>query len=54
MLGSKSATSLMFSVGDMTPVYVIYKSEHTWDTQAGPEGARHDRSKSLEEFKFKL
>lgn len=48
---SKSATSLMFSgaaSGDMLPVYVVYKSEHIWDswTQAGPEGARYGRSKS--------
>ena len=34
--------------GDMLPVYVVYKSEHIWDswTQAGPEGARYGRSKS--------
>lgn len=34
--------------GQLLPEYVVYKSEHMWNswTQGGPEGARYNRSRS--------
>lgn len=48
---TKACTSLMFSgnaVGEMAPVYVVYKSEHLWQswTENGPDHARYNRTKS--------
>lgn len=48
---SKSAISLMFSGtadGQSLPIYVVYKSDHLWDTwlEGGPDGTRYNRSKS--------
>lgn len=51
MDGTKAATSMMFcgsAAGEMTPAYVVYKSEHLWSTwtQNGPPKTRYNRSKS--------
>lgn len=48
---TKSSTSVMFSIsasGEMLPPFVVYKSEHIYDTwvQNGPKGARYGRNKS--------
>jgi hypothetical protein len=48
---SKSAVSVMFAgsaTGKLLPPYVVYKSEHLWDswTEGGPENTRYNRSKS--------
>ena len=48
---SKGATSIMFSgtaSGDLLPPYVVYKSDHLWDTwcECGPQGTRYNRTKS--------
>lgn len=48
---SKSSTSVMFAVsgsGVMLPPYVVYRSEHLWETwtEGGPPGTRYNRSKS--------
>ncbi|CAK1600329.1 unnamed protein product [Parnassius mnemosyne] len=48
---SKTAISLMFTGtahGELLPIYVVYKSDHLWDTwlEGGPEGTRYSRSKS--------
>jgi len=51
MNSAKTSTSLMFAAsaaGELLPVYVVYKSEHIWDTwtDGGPDGTRYNRSKS--------
>lgn len=48
---SKTSISLMFTgtaSGISLPIYVVYKSEHLWDTwlEGGPEGTRYNRSRS--------
>lgn len=51
MESTKSCISLMFcgnGSGEMTPPYVVYKSEHLWSTwtEGGPAGCRYNRTKS--------
>ena len=48
---TKGNTSIMFSGTaevKLLPVYVVYKSQHLWQSWAvgGPKGARFNRSKS--------
>lgn len=49
--GSKSRTSLMFAgtaTGVLLPIYIVYKSDHLYDTwiQNAPKGTRFNRSHS--------
>ncbi|KAJ4434791.1 hypothetical protein ANN_23362 [Periplaneta americana] len=51
MDSSKSSVSIMMAAsgdGDLLPPYVLYKSEHLWDTwqEGGPKGTRYNRNRS--------
>ena len=49
--GTKASTSLMLAgtaSGEVLPVYVVYKSDHLWNTwvEGGPPKARYNRTRS--------